>query len=168
MTEADRPLGLQLLAEYLAAANKTARRLQWSQERVARLMPLVATGIASLSDEDEERLDAFLLRFNSLTALVQDHITRALLRAEEEDIKDRSKKDQRLLMEKLGALHPRLAFGTLADHYPDDAGRQAEILNEVHGRSGDLIEGYDSILAYADEKFFARAVGLKPVGPGPR
>ncbi|MDO9429520.1 MAG: hypothetical protein Q7T93_22190 [Methylobacterium sp.] len=175
MTEADRPLGLQLLAEYLAAANKIARRLQWSQERVARLMPLVATGIASLSDEDEERLDAFLLRFNSLTALVQDHITRALLRAEEEDIKDRSKKDQRLLMEKLGALHPRLAFGTLAElrnriahHYPDDAGRQAEILNEVHGRSGDLIEGYDSILAYADEKFFARAVGLKPVGPGPR
>jgi hypothetical protein len=39
-------------------------------------MPLDASKMDSLTDEQEESLDALLLRFNSLTAMVQDHITR--------------------------------------------------------------------------------------------
>lgn len=100
---------LDLLNETLSAANKIAHRLAWSRSRVANLLPLEAATIDRLSNEDEERLDAFLLRFNSLTAMVQDHITRGVLLSEEEDLKGRSKKDQRLLMEKLGALKPELS-----------------------------------------------------------
>ena len=99
---------LWLLREHLTATNKVAQRFAWSYTRVERLMPLNPTTIEALTDEDEEKLDAFLLRFNSLTAMVQDHVTKSLLSVEEEDIKYLSRKDQRLLMEKLGALPPSL------------------------------------------------------------
>jgi hypothetical protein len=104
-TQATR-LPLALLKENLGGANKVAKRLLWSQKRVDTLMPLTAEKMESLSHEDEEKLDAFLLRFNSLTAMVQDHITRGILLSAEENLTDRSRRDQRLLMEKLGALKP--------------------------------------------------------------
>lgn len=44
-------------------------------------MPLDAAKVDELSDEDEEKLDAFLMRFNSLTAMLQDHVTHALLKS---------------------------------------------------------------------------------------
>jgi hypothetical protein len=137
-------------------------------------MPL-DTAIDALGDEDEERLDAFLLRFNSLTAMVQDHVTRAILLSEEEDLKGRSKKDQRLLMEKLGALKPELNFGTLAElrnriahHYPDDSAKQAEILNEVFVRSNDLLNGYNTALTYADQKLAGASASGMPIPPWTR
>jgi hypothetical protein len=178
MTEAEGPAkisaattsSLDLLMETFSAANKVAHRLAWSRDRVACLLPLGAARIDSLSDEDEERLDAFLLRFNSLTAMVQDHITRAILLSEEEDLKGRSKKDQRLLMEKLGALKPELNFGSLAElrnriahHYPDDNAKQAEILNEVYHRSRDLLDGYNMALTYANQKLFEDTLDIEPV-----
>ena len=90
--------------------------------------------------------------------------------SEEEDLKGRSKKDQRLLMEKLGALKPELNFGTLAElrnriahHYPDDSAKQAEILNEVFVRSNDLLDGYNTALTYADQKLFGSKLDLHPV-----
>lgn len=61
---------LDLLKENLFAAEKVAQRLLWSKSRVEHLMPLDADKVDALSEEDEERLDAFLLRFNSLTAMV--------------------------------------------------------------------------------------------------
>jgi hypothetical protein len=68
-----------LLQEYLGAAHKIAMRSAWSHGRIERLMPLDAAKMDGLEPEDKEKLDAFLLRFNSLTAMVQDHLTRALL-----------------------------------------------------------------------------------------
>ncbi len=161
---------LLLLREHLTATNKVAQRFAWSYARVERLMPLNPVTIEALTDEDEEKLDAFLLRFNSLTAMVQDHITKSLLSVEEEDIKDLSRKDQRLLMEKLGALPPSLDFATIAElrnkiahHYPDENAKQAEILNGVFKSASNVIEGYNSILRYADHKVFQDRLDIHPV-----
>lgn len=159
---------LLLLREYLASANKIASRLAWSRDRVGRLISLDPVSVNRLGDEDIERLDAFLFRFNSLAAMVQDHITRALLKAEEEDIADRSRKDQRLILEKLGALKPQLDFGTIAElrnrvsHLYPDSAKQAEIMSQVYRRSADLIDVYNDVLAYVDRKFFALKLDLKP------
>ena len=38
-------------------------------------MPLDAAGVDALEDQAVERLDAFVYRFNSLTATLQSHIT---------------------------------------------------------------------------------------------
>ena len=50
-----------------SSANKVASRLAWSCSRLSQLLPLDAAGVDGLIDEDIERLDAFLYRFNSLT-----------------------------------------------------------------------------------------------------
>lgn len=167
----DRKAGvLKILEENLFGSAKVAKRLIWSCERVSHLMPLDAAKIDLLTDEQEESFDALLLRFNSLTAMVQDHITRGILTLEEEDVSKKSQRDRRILMERLGALKPELNFGTLAElrnriahFYPDESAKQAEILNEVHGRSKDLIEGYNEALRYADRKFFASKLDLHPI-----
>ena len=66
-----------------------------------------------------------------------------------------SRKDQRLLMEKLGALiiKPSLGFGTIAElrnkiahTYPNESEKQAEILNEVFSSGDNLLEGFNSLL----------------------
>lgn len=162
----------QLLADFLRSANKIAKRLKWSHDRLDGILPIASGDIERLSDEQEERLDAFLLRFNALTVMIQDHVTRALLLTEEEDIKDRSRKDQRLLMEKLGAFSPTFDFGSVAElrnriahHYPDDPDKQAEILNAVFVRSVDLLRAHDDVLDFADRKLFGRTLGLAPIGP---
>lgn len=159
-----------LLQEYLIASDKIACRLAWSLQRVGDLFPLDAAKIDVLSGESEERLDALLYRFNSLAAMIQDHIARAIFMAEEEDITDRSREDQRLLLEKRGALRPQLKFGALAElrnrvahHYPDDSAKRAEILNEVFNRTNDLIHAYNSVLEYADNKLFAKSLELRPI-----
>lgn len=168
-TEADR----DLLKEFLAASNKVAQRLAWSRGRINQSMPLDAAAVDALTDEDEERFDALLYRFNSLTAMIQDHVTRALLKVEEEDVRERSKRDQRLLMEKLGALGAQLNFGTLAElrnriahHYPDDNKKQAEILSSVFERSSDLIQAFNDVLIYCDGKHFNNELDLHPVAVG--
>jgi hypothetical protein len=137
---------------------------------VADLLPLDAEKVDLLTDEQEESFDALLLRFNSLTAMVQDHITRGILTLEEEDVSKKSQRDRRILMERLGALKPELNFGTLAElrnriahFYPDENAKQAEILNEVHSRTKDLVEGYNEALQYADRKFFAKKLDVHPV-----
>lgn len=62
---------LKILTENLKASAKVAKRLLWSCERVADLLPLNAEKVDLLTDEQEESFDALLLRFNSLTAMVQ-------------------------------------------------------------------------------------------------
>ena len=43
------------------------------------------------------------------------------------------------------------------------ARKQAEILKEVHKRSGDRIEGYNEVLVYADKKFFSSKLDIHPI-----
>ncbi len=68
-------------------------RLKKSVDRIDVLFPLDEVSIANLTDDQQESLDAFVHRFSSLAASVQDHVGRALLAAEEEDLSDASRKD---------------------------------------------------------------------------
>lgn len=163
-------LNLDLLHEYLIATSRLAKRFAWSVGRVQSFMPMDAAKVETINAEDEEKLDAYLLRFNQLTAMLQDHVTRSILKAEEELMREMSRKDQRSLMEKLGALRPSLQFGSIAElrnkiahTYPNESEKQAEILNEVFNYSGNLLEGFNSIVAYADHKHFRGSLGIEPV-----
>lgn len=164
---------LDLLESYLSAGHKVARRLAGSIGRISVLFPLDDFAMAKLTEDDEERLDAFLHRFSSLAASVQDHVGRALLIAEEENLSDTSRKDQRQLLEKLGALDASVAFGDIAvlrtrlvHTYPEDPAKQAEILNVAFRRSKDLLAGYEGLLDYSQTKFGV-ALTLKKQGGRP-
>ena len=148
-------------------------RLAASIERLSSTCPPDAASVKTLSPEDEERLDAFLFRFSSFAAIVHDQVGRALLIAEEENLATASRKDQRLLLEKLGAGESDLAFGVvvelwdrLAHCYPDDGERPAEVMNMGAGRADDLLAAHNGMLAYALK--FGVGVGLDAVIPATR
>jgi hypothetical protein len=149
---------LALLADYLSSGHQVATRLSASLARIAPLLPLDGVSVGHLGDDEKERLDAFLFRFSSLAAIVQDHVGRAVLLAEEEDLSRLSRKDQRLLLEKLGALDQDLAFGTIAElrnrlahSYPDDPNRQAEVMNLAAQKATALLAAFNHRLAYASK-----------------
>ena len=151
---------LALLRDYLSSGQKILVRLKKSMDHIGEIFPLDEVSVVTLSDDQEERLDAFLHRFSSLVASVQDHVGRALLAAEEEDLTEASRKDQRLLLEKLGALDARLSFSEIAalrnrlvHTYPDDPRRQAEVLNQVHDKASSLITVFEGLKTYAKDKF---------------
>ncbi len=135
---------------YLASGQKILVRLNKSMRRIKPLFPLNEITIVALSDEQEERLDAFLHRFSSLAASVQDHVGRALLVAEEEDLSEALRKDQRLRLEKIGVLD---------DSYPEDPHRQAEVLNQVYAKAADLITAFEGLSTHANDKFGRPAGG---------
>ena len=155
---------LVLSKDHLSSGQKISIRLKRSMDRIAALFPLDEVSMITLTDDEEERLDAFLHRFSSLAASVQDHVGRALLTAEEEDLSEASRKDQRLLLEKIGALDVRFSFSLIAalrnrlvHSYPDDPHRHAEVLNQVHEKASDLIASFEGLKSYANDKFGIKA-----------
>jgi hypothetical protein len=54
------------------------------------------------------QVDSLLMQFSNLVALVQDQLIRGVLLVVEEPLEGRSRLDQRLAAEKLGALPPGL------------------------------------------------------------
>ena len=92
------------LENELRSAHRIAQRLERSLESTRRLIPLDANAIKKLTDEDQEKLDALLLRFVSLASVIQDRIARLVLLFEEENLTNASRKDMRLMLEKLGEL----------------------------------------------------------------
>ena len=96
-----------LFAESLAATRSVASRLAWSCSRVAPLFPVRPAAIPNFQAEDEERLDAYLHRFNTLFVMIQDHLFKGIATLEQEDIQGKSNKDKSNLMENFGAIESR-------------------------------------------------------------
>ena len=144
------------LEEALSSATLVAKRLAKSRERVASLMPLYEVAFASLTDEEEETIETLLFRYLSLFGIVQDQIFRGILRVQEEDVRDRTRRDQRLFMEKIGALPAEVDFARLAEsrnrvthHYPDRRARQAWVINDVFERAAELLTAHRAADPYA-------------------
>jgi hypothetical protein len=147
------------LENELRSAHRIAQRLERSLESTRRLIPLDINTIKKLTDEDQEKLDALLLRFMSLASVIQDRIARSVLLLEEENLTNASRKDMRLMLEKLGALREEREFGIIvelknmiAHTYPEDLERQAQILNTIHLRGRDLIESLKDMTNHARRK----------------
>lgn len=148
-----------LFAESLAATHSVALRLAWSCSRVAPLFPARPAAIAKFAAEDEERLDAYLHRFNTLFTMIQDHLFKGIATLEQEDIQGKSNKDKSNLMEKLGAIESATGFSSMAvlrnkisHSYPDKPEKQAERLNAAWESTRDLIATLNGILAYVVAK----------------
>jgi hypothetical protein len=91
------------LKNELWAAQRIARRLELSMKSTGSLIPFSAERIQVLNDDQQEKIDAFLLRFVSLASMIQDRIGRSVLLLEEEDLTTASKKDIRHMLEKLSS-----------------------------------------------------------------
>lgn len=123
------------------------------------LFPLRVETLGHLSDEQEESIDALILRYSQTVAMIQDQIFRGIAYAEQEDLSDKSNRDRVLLMEKLGAIRSAVEFGTatvlrnkFAHHYPEAVVERIARLNLVVEEADFVIGVFEDVLAFMRRK----------------
>ena len=151
---------LEILLSNVDACRQRIEKLAYSLNKNRMLFPLNVETIGHLSDEQEESIDAMILRYSQSVAMIQDQIFRGIAYAEQEDLGDKSNRDRVLLMEKLGAIRSADEFGTaavlrnkFAHHYPEAVTDRIERLNLV-------VEEADFVIGvFSDILFFLRRKG---------
>lgn len=149
----------QLLTANVRLAERVAARLEASMARLAALFPLGAGRLSTLRDEEQERLDAFLKRFEQLTDLLQARLFRAVVALEGEDVGALSRRDVALVLERIGALASAdewaeivLLRNVLSHEYPEEEARQAERLNMAFLKGRQLVATLRTLRGYAERK----------------
>jgi len=150
---------MQVLLSNVDACTQRIGKLAYSLNKNRGLFPLNTETVSYLSDEQEESIDALILRYSQSVAMIQDQIFRGIAYAEQEDLGDKSNRDRVLLMEKLGAIRSADEFGTaavlrnkFAHHYPEAATDRIARLNLVVEEANFVIEVFKEILAFMRRK----------------
>lgn len=148
-----------LLLSSLEACRQRIEKLRFSVEKNAALFPMDTQTLAALSDEQEESVDALILRYSQCVSMMQDQLFRGIAYIEQEDISDKSNRDKTLLMEKLGAIKSAEDFGTatmlrnkFSHHYPEETADRMERLNLVMGESKFVVDCFAEISNYLKRK----------------
>lgn len=149
-----------LLGNYFAADQRVGK-LTYSLNKTRQLFPLNTESAQQLSEDQEESIDALILRYSQCVSMIQDHLFRGIAYVEQEDLSDKSNRDRTLLMEKLGAIRSADEFGTAAmlrnkfsHHYPEQAAERIERLNLVVEEAEFVISTFQEITAYLHRKGF--------------
>jgi len=148
-----------MLKVSMQACAQRIAKLRHSVEKIQHLFPLTLQQAAALTDEEEESVDALILRYSQCVSMIQDQIFRGIAYLEQEDISDKSNRDKALLMEKLGAIQSAEAFGTatllrnkFSHHYPDESKSRLERINLAIEESRFVITTFESITSYLERK----------------
>jgi hypothetical protein len=148
-----------ILQANLEACRQRIAKLRYSVEKNAPLFPMTTSTALALTDEQEESIDALILRYSQCVSMIQDQIFRGIAYLEQEDIGDKSNRDKTLLMEKLGAIKSAEAFGTAAllrnkfsHHYPEESAARLDRLNLVVEEANFVSATFDDIMAYLGRK----------------
>lgn len=152
---------LALLRSNIAACAQRIDKLALSLHKTRMLFPLTLARVTTLSDDQEESIDALTLRYSQCVSMMQDQLFRGIAYAEQENLADKSNRDKALLMEKLGAIRSAEAFGTAAvlrnkfsHHYPESNEQRVERLNLVVREADYVIETFRDIKAFLKRKGF--------------
>lgn len=105
---------LDILRANIAACGQRIQKLAYSLHKNRATFPLTLARVESLTDDQEESIDALSLRYSQCVAMIQDQIFRGIAYVEREDLSDKSNRDKTRLMEKLGAIQSADDFGTAA------------------------------------------------------
>jgi len=148
-----------ILASNLQACHQRIEKLGYSLQKNAALFPLTLARITTLTEAQEESIDALILRYSQCVSMMQDQLFRGIAHLEQEDISDKSNRDKALLMEKLGAIKSAEDFGTAAllrnkfsHHYPDEAIDRLERLNLVMDEANFVVACFADITSYLQRK----------------
>lgn len=150
---------LDILRSNVEACRQRLAKLAYSVNKNRGLFPLEIGTVKKLTDDQEESIDALILRYAQSVSMIQDQIFRGIAYAEQEDLSDKSNRDKVLLMEKLGAIRSADEFGTaamlrnkFAHHYPEDAEQRIDKLNLVVQEADFVIDTFQGIIAFLERK----------------
>ena len=155
---------MHMLLESLAACEQRIEKLRQSLDKNRPFFPFNAEVLKNLSDEQQESVDALILRYSQSVSMIQDQIFRGIAYVEQENLQDKSNRDKSLLMEKLGAIRSADEFGTAAvlrnkfsHHYPEDSLEQIERLNLLVKEADFVITAFEEIVDFLKRKGFILA-----------
>ena len=145
----------EILLGNIDACKQRIEKLSYSLNKNRPLFPLTTKTVAQLSDEQEESIDALILRYSQIVSMIQDQVFRGIAYIEQEDISHKSNRDKVLLMEKLGAIRSADEFGTaavlrnkFAHHYPEAITERMNRLNLVIEEADFMITVFEDVLAF--------------------
>ena len=148
-----------MLLKSLEACRQRIEKLGYSIHKNAVLFPIDTRGLVLLTDEQEESVDALILRYSQCVSMMQDQLFRGIAYLEQEDISDKSNRDKTLLMEKLGVIKSAEDFGTAAmlrnkfsHHYPEEVVDRLERLNLVMEEAKFVVVCFGEINTYLKQK----------------
>lgn len=149
----------EILLINIDGCRQRIEKLIYSLNKNRALFPLSLKSVSQLSDEQEESIDALILRYSQIVAMIQDQIFRGIAYIEQEDLSNKSNRDKVLLMEKLGAIRSADEFGTaavlrnkFAHHYPEAVTDRVARLNLVIEEADFVIGVFEEILAFMRHK----------------
>ena len=150
-----------ILQSSLEACRQRTEKLRYSIDKNESLFPITLAQLTAFTSEQEESVDALILRYSQCVTMIQEQLFRGIAFLEQEDISDKSNRDKTLLMEKLGAIQSAVAFGTAAmlrnkfsHHYPEESAARLEKLNLVMEEARFVLKCFDEITAYLARKGF--------------
>lgn len=150
-----------MLLTSLEACRQRIEKLCYSIAKTASLFPIDQQALQSLTETQEESVDALILRYSQCVSMMQDQLFRGIAYLEQEDISDKSNRDKTLLMEKLGAIKSAEDFGTAAmlrnkfsHHYPEEITSRLERLNLVIDEAKLVVTYFGEINVYLTQKGF--------------
>lgn len=149
----------EILLGNIDACKQRIEKLTYSLNKNRALFPLTIKSVSHLSDEQEESIDALILRYSQIVAMIQDQIFRGIAYIEQEDLSNKSNRDKVLLMERLGAIRSADEFGTaavlrnkFAHHYPETVTDRIARLNLVIEEADFVIGVFGEVLAFMRQK----------------
>ena len=151
-----------MLLSSLEACRQRIEKLRYSIAKTASLFRIDQQALQSLTEAQEESVDALILRYSQCVSMMQDQLFRGIAYLEQEDISDKSNRDKTLLMEKLGAIKSAEDFGTAAmlrnkfsHHYPEQTASRLERLNLVFDEAKLVVTYFVETNLYLTQKGFA-------------
>lgn len=149
----------RLLVQSLQACQQRVDKLVYSLHKNAEQFPATAHNVSMWSEEQEESIDAFILRYSQCVTMIQEQLFKGIAYLEQEDISDKSNRDKTLLMEKLGAIRSAEEFGTaamlrnkFAHHYPEVTQARIDRLNMLPAEAEHVVDTFNSIQKYLEFK----------------
>jgi hypothetical protein len=151
----------EILRANFSACAQRIEKLNFSIRKNQPIFPLSTASVETLSDEQEESIDALILRYSQCVSMIQDQLFRGIAYLEQEDLTDKSNRDKTLLMEKLGAIKSADEFGTAAilrnkfsHHYPELVAARIERLNLALKEAEYVIDAFADVRNYLIRKGF--------------
>jgi len=150
---------VEMLRANIDACRQRIEKLAYSLAKNRALFPLTRYAVSCLTDEQEESVDALILRYSQCVSMIQDQVFRGIAYAEQEDLSDKSNRDKALLMEKLGAIKSADAFGSaavlrnkFAHHYPEEVDARIGRLNLIVEEAAMVLAAFADIVGYLQRK----------------
>jgi hypothetical protein len=150
---------VEILRTNIDACRQRIEKLAYSLDKNRALFPLTHELVSSLTNEQEESIDALILRYSQCVSMIQDQVFRGIAYAEQEELSDKSNRDKALLMEKLGAIKSAEAFGSaavlrnkFAHHYPEELDARIERLSLIVEEADVVLATFADIVCYLQRK----------------